>query len=216
MRLIPRPFLNWVNGVVTEINFDTVATGAVVNNKYGGVTLNAVQLLNQSPGANFGTVYASDRYDVRSADTPRNVITINKPPQLAGFDETGGGIQVTFSSPQLYVSIDAHPIITGGDPRNPNTNRPYMMVFGVPIKLIPLAQLPPVQIATVSLPTLSMNPNHFETWQTLDFVSTSATPNIGSIIFSSSNSGYCASVYALFDRLRFAHHLPLTATLKEG
>jgi hypothetical protein len=216
MRLIPRPFLNWVNGVVTEIDFDTVASGTVVNNKYGGVTLNAVPLLNQSPAAKFGSVYASDRYGVSGADTPVNVVTINRPPQLVGFDETGGGIQVTFASPQLYVSIDAHPIVTGGDPRNPNTNRPYMMVFGVPNKLIPPARLPPVQIATVSLPARSMNPNHFETWQTLDFVSTSATPNIGSVIFSSSNSGYGASVYALFDRLRFAHHLPLTATLKEG
>jgi hypothetical protein len=173
-------------------------------------------LLNQSPGANFAGVYASDRCDARSAVKPLNVVTINKPPQSAGFDETGGGIQVTFASPQLYVSIDVHPIITGGDSINTNTNRPYMMVFGARSKLIPPAQLPPVQIATVNLPALSMNPNHFETWQTLDFVSTSATPNIGSIIFSSSNSGYGASVHALFDRLRFAHHFPLTATLKEG
>jgi len=42
MRLIPRPILNWVNGVVTEIDFDTVASGTVVNNKYGGVALNAI------------------------------------------------------------------------------------------------------------------------------------------------------------------------------
>jgi hypothetical protein len=208
--------MNWVAGFVTEIDFDSVASGTVVNNAYRGVALNAVPLKNPTPGAGFGSVYASNGADPGNQDSPPNVVTINKPPQAAGFNDSVGGIQVTFTSPQLYVSIDTRAIVTAADPRNPNSNAPYMEIYGVPIQLIPPAHLPPALIATVSLAPLAANPN-FESWQTLDFVSTSPTPNIGSIIFSCSSSGAVgASVYALFDRLRFAHHLPLTATFKEG
>ena len=211
---VPPAIANWLAGFATEIDFDTVASGTVVNNQYRGITLSAVPLKNAAPGANFGNVYASNLYDLSNVDTGPNVVTISQPPHSAGFGETGGGIQVTFASPQLYVSIDALPIITGNDHTNTNTNAPYMSIYGVPIPLIPPAKLVPF-IATVSLLPAAANPN-FQSWQTLDFVSTSPTPNIGSIIFSSSDSGVGGRVYALFDRLRFAHHLPLTGTFKEG
>jgi hypothetical protein len=206
---------NWAAGFVSEIDFDSVPSGTLIDNHYHGVAFSAIALKNQAPGTNFGSVYASAAYDTGNADSAPNVASISKPPQVAGFDEMGGGIQVTFASPQLYVSIDARPIVTAADPKNPNSNTPYMKIYGVPIVLIPPAHLPAPLLATVNLPPASANPN-FASWQTLDFVSTSPTANIGSIVFSSSNSGIGASVYALFDRLRFAHHLPLTKTLEEG
>jgi hypothetical protein len=224
MRLIARPsssvftsvLMNLLDGLVTEIDFDTVPSGTVVNNRYSGVTFTAVPLKNPLPGASFGNVYASDAYDsINDADTSPNVVTINKPPQAAGFNELDGGILVTFAKPQLYVSVDAFPIVTAADPKHSNSNVPYMQIWGVPIPLIPPAQLPAPLLATVNLPTMAANQN-FESWQKLDYVSTSATPNIGSIILSCSNSGIGASVYALFDRLRFAHRLPATGTFKEG
>jgi hypothetical protein len=204
---------NWLAGLATEIDFDTVPSGTVINNEYRGVTIQAVAINGQL--ANSGNVFASNRYDTTDADSSPNVVTISQPPQIAGFDEVAGGIQVTFDNPQLYVSIDVHPIIGGMDRAGPITNIPYMQVFGVSIQLPQGKKLPPPLIATLTLPPFSANPN-FESWQRLDFVSTSTAPNIGSIIFSSSHNGIGASVYALFDRLRFAKHLPISGAVLEG
>src|ERR1700743_472617 len=83
--------MNWVAGFVTEIDFDSVASGTVVNNAYRGVALNAVPLKNTTPVAGFGSVSASNGADPSNQGSPPNVVTINKPPQAAGFNDSVGG-----------------------------------------------------------------------------------------------------------------------------
>jgi hypothetical protein len=199
----------WLAGLVTEIDFDFVSSGTPINNEYArfGVTFDAV-LLN-SPGSN-GSVFAAKNL---FAETSPNVISIDQ--NGSAFHEGQGGIRATFNSPQLFVSIDALPIFSDDDPKDPNTNTPYLLVFGMPIYQPP--PFPPIQqqLARISFPIWNKAPN-FESWQTMDYVSTAATPNIGSVIFSSSYSGIGEPVYAVFDRLRFAHQLPFTKTVEVG
>jgi hypothetical protein len=202
----------WLAGLVTEIDFDFVSSGTVINNQYArfGVTFEAVTLSNTLPGANFGSVFAAkDPF----AETSPNIIAISQ--NGSAFHEGQGGIRATFSSPQLFVSIDALPIFSDDDPSDPNTNTPYLLVFGLPI--YQPAPYPPIwpEIARITFPVWNKAPN-FQSWQTMDYVSTSPTPNIGSIIFSSSYSGIGEPVYAVFDRLRFAHELSFTKTVEVG
>jgi len=202
------PLVNWLSGLATEIDFDSVASGTVIDTAYtgSGVTFSS----------NAGSVYASDGYDTSDADSPPNVITISKPPQAAGFDESGGWIRANFTTPQLFVSIDAHPIFSGDDPKKAGTNTPYLKIFGVPIVLPPpINQGPAPLLAWFNFPLSSMDPN-YQSWHTISYVSLSPTPNIGSVVFSSSHSGTGEPVYALFDRLRFAHQLPITGIWEKG
>jgi len=201
--------------IISEINFDVVPSGTVVNAHYPGVTLQAVPLKNQNPGPNFGSVFASSAFDQHMADTPPNVVTIDGPPHAAGFDEAGGGIRATFVSPQSYVSIDARPIVYTGEFLKPDPSAvPYMSIYSVPIKLLNNMQLVHL-IATAYFP-LSTVDQHFESWQRIQFSSSSPTPDIGSVVFSSVNAGVGAPVYGLFDRLRFCPHLPAPITLQIG
>jgi len=197
---------NWLSGLATEIDFDSVPSGTVINNAYtgSGVTFETVAL---------GNVFASDR--VLNADTASNVITIAPPPQLAGFHEGQGGIRVTFKTPQLFVSINAHPILTDDDPSQAGTNTPYLKVFGAPIQLPNQMHAPAPLLAWFNFPLSSMDPN-YESWRTISYVSTSPTPDIASVILSCSYSGIGAPVYVLFDTLRFAHKLPITGIWDRG
>jgi hypothetical protein len=193
--------------IMWEIDFDTVPSGFVVNNHYPGVTFEAVPLKNPSPPANFGSAFASDAYPRALADTPPNVVTIFPPPQSPAFNESGGGILVTFASPQSYVSIDALPIPDETEEYNPSVS-PYLEVNGVAIQLINRKIVP--HLATVYFPAAPGSAD-FTKWHRMEFLS--PTQNIGSVMFScSSNNGVGAPVYALFDRLRFSAHLPVLAT----
>jgi hypothetical protein len=197
---------------VSEINFDTAPSGTVINNHYPGVTFVAL------PGtmyANSGSVFSSDKLSLPPQATPDsapNVITINKPPVFAGFNEGEGIVRATFSSPQLYVSIDVLPKIWEGGTDGPLSPAalPYLSAFGQPIEL-----KPPQHEIRPLLGTKSVGNNQdpqFETvWQRLEFVSTSPTPDIYSIQFSCFWSNPGRPVLGLFDRLRFSHVLPLPA-----
>jgi hypothetical protein len=197
-----------LSATMWEIDFDVVPSGTLVNNHYSGVALEAVPLKNPNPGANFGGVFASNVYDPAMADTPPNVVTFIKPPQPAPINELGGGIKVTFASPQSYVSIDARPIVSSVNFRP--MVRPYLDVYGWPIQLLHNKQIVP-HLATVYFPLAPDDPN-FEKWLAMEYLST--TPNIGSVVFSCGHSDQevGASVTALFDRLRFSAHVPIAAT----
>ena len=71
-------------------------------------------------------------------------------------------------------------------------------------------------IATKYFPESNRDPQFGRIWMRMECFSTSQTPDIGSIVFSSINAGSGAPVYALFDRLRFCPHLPLTITHEIG
>jgi hypothetical protein len=199
----------FLDGLVSEIDFNSVKSGDVIDNTYTqyGVTFDAVSLNNQMLGSHIGSVFASNIYNVANSDPldttgPENVASIIKPTQNAGFDDTAGGIRVRFDAPQLYVSIDVRPIISAADRTAVGNNRPYLLVFGMP----PAVGHPPMMAMRLS-PLATSDPK-FETWQTMDFLSTSATPDIGSIVFTCSHTTPVPSVFGLFDRLRFGQHLP--------
>ncbi len=158
-----------------------------------------------------GSVFASSVYDVTNSD-PR----IPRDPRMSLLsgrhrwqDSTTlpVEIRVTFDTPQLYVSIDVRPIISAADRSGVGNNRPYLLVFGMS---------PAATMTAMKLSPLATSNSKFETWQTLDFLSTSATPDIGSIVFTCSHTTTVPSVFGLFDRLRFAHHLPMTSPERLG
>jgi hypothetical protein len=193
--------------VVEEIDF-IVATNTVINTHYPAVTFQAVPLPNTNTFPGFG--------DVRAVLDPalhRIVITPNAPNTLPPFDESGGGILAKFQTPQLYVSIDAQPTISAMDQDeiDPNT-RPYLSVFGV-APAVP--HLKPPLLATVPFPLANTDAN-FESWQSIQYLSPSLTPNIGSILFSSARIATGASVYTVFTRLRFSTSLPQQRTIYLG
>lgn len=202
---------------VSEIDFDTVPSGTLINNHYPGVTFEA------TPGTmypNSGAVLASNMLSLppqAMPDSPPNVITINKPPAFAGFNEGEGVIRATFNSPQLYVSIDVLPKIWGiaNGPLSPAA-LPYLSAFGPNIAKLPRRLEPP--LGTSWIPSGNNQDPQFENvWQTIEFVSKSPTPDIYSVHFSCFWSNPGRPVLGLFDRLRFSHVLPLPrATLRIG
>jgi hypothetical protein len=198
---------------VSEIDFDTVSSGDVINSHYPGVKFDVVPVQN-TQGSVSADVFASDAYDQTRADSPPNVITVSQPPKRAGFDERSGAIRVTFSSPQIYVSIDVLPIIYTGEQLEPDPSAlPYLSAFGQTI-LLPFNKSIRPPIGTKWIPNANnQDPQFTKVWQRIEFVSTSPTPDIYSVQFSSVwASGNGAPVFGIFDRLRFSHVLPLPAT----
>ena len=196
---------------VWELDFDTVPSGTQINGHYPGVTFVAM------PGTmyvNSGAVFASDKLSLpplATADSAPNVITINKPPGFAGFNEGEGIIRATFNSPQRYVSIDVLPKIWdfADGPLSPAA-LPYLSAFGQPIELKPpQTEIRPL-LGTSRIPSGNQQDPQFETvWQRIEFVSNSSTPDIYSVQFSCFWSDPGRPVLGLFDRLRFANVLPL-------
>jgi hypothetical protein len=124
---------------------------------------------------------------------------------IGGSKEDDGIIRAIFAHPQLYVAIDARPEVVTTEFFKPDPSSiPFLNILGLP----PAIGSAPV-LATINFP-LQTTDGNFESWQTMDFLSTSTTPNIGSIEFSCHFAGTAAPVNAFFDLLRFAHHLPLS------
>jgi hypothetical protein len=128
---------------------------------------------------------------------------------IGGFKDDQATIRATFKHPQIFVAIDARAQVVTTEFFDPAEadSKPFLNIFGLP-SVLPHHK-PPL-LATIPFPLTTPDPN-FETWQTMDFLSTSVTPNIGSIEFSCHFTGSGAPVNGFFDLLRFAHHLPLTA-----
>jgi hypothetical protein len=126
-----------------------------------------------------------------------------------------GIVRATFKHPQLYVGIDAYPYPYTGESEEPDPSSvPFLKILGLP-PVFPNHK-PASVLATIYFPLQTTDTN-FQSWQTMDFLSTSPTPNIGSIEFSCHFDGggttkVASAVYARFDLLRFAHHLPTSAT----
>jgi hypothetical protein len=215
--------LNWLEGFVTELDFNSVPVGTVIDTHYTaeGVTLEALT----SSGAPMGSVFSATGParqgpggtilpdpDPNDVGGPNSHTIGIFPNGHGGFNDTQGGVRATFKNPQLFVSIDARPVVDTTEFENPDPGSvPYILIFGVPPKLQPPhhKQLP---LAKINFPLLNTDLSNFETWQTISFLSMSPTPNIGSIEFSCHYGGFgsAAPVSAYFDILRFAHHLPLT------
>ena len=221
------PIANWLAGLVTEVDFNSVPHGYAINTHFSshGVTFKAVPLKRQSVPTYFGDVIAvpfpqDDPKDTSPQRWDNLVISINNYGRAFN-EETDGGILVTFESPQQYVSIDAFAQIDTGQykpaPENkmPGDNKPVMVVYGVSIKLLDGKQLPAPILLTVNFPLSHLDPN-FESWQTLEYLSLSPTTAIGSMLLTSTSGGLGPSVSAVFDRLRFTNRLPVTGTFIVG
>jgi len=196
---------------VSEIDFDTVLSGDIINSHYPGVKFEAIPLPN-TQGTIPHNVFASDAFDQTNADSPPNVITISQPPHGAAFNESGGAIRATFNSPQLYVSIDVRPLVQSAEHFNPDPGAlPYLSAFGEPIILISPAEIVP-KLGTMFFPLSNQDPQFTKSWRRIEFVSPSQTPNIYSVVFSCVYTGNGTSILALFDRFRFSPTLPLPAT----
>ena len=114
--------LNWLEGFVTELDFNSVPVGTVIDTHYAaeGVTLEALT----SSGAPMGSVFAAtgparpgpggnvvadpDPNDPRGPNSHTIGIFPNG---NGGFNDTQGGVRATFKNPQLFVSIDARPVV---------------------------------------------------------------------------------------------------------
>ena len=221
------PLANWLAGLVTEVDFNSVPHGYPINTHFSsyGVTFKAVPLKRQSVPTSFGDVIAvpypqDDPKDTSPQRWDNLVISINNYGRAFN-EETDGGILATFDSPQQYVSIDAFAQIDAGrykpvpEHNKPGDNKPVMVVYGVPIKLLDGKQLPAPILLTVNFPLNNLDPK-FESWQTLEYLSLSPTTNIGSILLTSTSGGFGPSVSAVFDRLRFTDRLPMTGTFTVG
>jgi len=226
------PIANWLAGLVTEVDFNSVPHGYPINTHFSsfGVTFRAIPLKRKNVPTYFGDVIAVPFNSTHPQDDPKDtspqrwenlVISINNYGRAFN-EETDGGILATFDSPQQYVSIDAFAHIdTGQHPKpvseynKPGDNKPVMVVYGVPIKLLDGKQLPAPLLLTVNFPLNNLDPK-FESWQTLEYLSLSPTTNIGSILLTSTSGGLGPSVSAVFDRLRFTDQLPMTGTFVVG
>jgi hypothetical protein len=101
----PRPIPPWLR-TATVITFDDVADNTAVDTHYAakGVTFASI---TTSPAQQW-SAYARQ---TPSAESAPNGISVVPAPYLSMFDSRNGGIQATFASPQLYVSIDAMPSV---------------------------------------------------------------------------------------------------------
>jgi len=210
--------LNLLEGIVTELDFNSAAIGAVLDTHYSaqGVTLESVDSFGVPMGSVFaatgparpgpgGTIVSDpDPDDPRGPNSHTIGIFQNG---KGGFNDTQGGVRATFQYPQQFVAIDARPVFYTGEHAEVEADSvPYLLIFGVPPKFTKphQKQLP---LAKINFPLATTDTN-FESWQTISFLSTSA--NIGFIEFSCHYKGTNADVYSYFDLLRFAHHLPLS------
>ena len=199
------PLMNWLEGIVTEIDFNSVPVGMAIDTHYADVTF---ELVDKS-GAIESVVTAVDLYDPDPNDPKGSASLVIGP-----FNDLEKGIvRATFKHPQLYVAIDVKPEVVTTEFFKPDPSSiPFLKILGLP-PVFPV-------LATINFP-LQTTETNFESWQTMDFLSTSPTPNIGGIEFSchlagSGTTPVGAPVYARFDLLRFAHHLPLSTVDEVG
>jgi len=171
----------------TVIDFDDVPDSTVIDTHYAnrGVTFAAITTNPPSQS------HAYARQAV-TAKTQPNGVSLVPYPYAPFFDARAGGIQATFTVPQIYVSIFAQAILL---PENisPATNKPFMEAFDQQDNL---------------LQTVFYGPNWGEptygSWQALTIQSTSA--NIDHVVFSSQHHDD-VDVFALFDHLVFTPQL---------
>jgi hypothetical protein len=180
-------------GLIDVIDFDSVPSGTMIDTHYApnGVTF--------SPQ---GRVFAAIS---PAAETPRNTVSVV--PQGGAFNERNGAIRATFASPQSYVAIDARPVISAMDHTTVlEESKPYLKIYG-PNLALPGAPPFAALLATVYFP-LRVTDGNFESWQRLEYVSTAATPNISSVVFSCGYPATGGSVYSFFDHLAFSKGPP--------
>src|SRR6185369_12112366 len=110
--ILPSPGLSWllnaIEGTVTEIDFDSVPDGTAIDTHYAsaGVTFDSIN----NNGVHIGSAFAG-RPD---PSIPNNVVTVGLPTSAFN-DLEDGGVRVIFKEPQLFVSIDARPVIYTGE-----------------------------------------------------------------------------------------------------
>jgi hypothetical protein len=185
----PRPIPFPPFRTATIITFDDVADNTAVDTYYTAKGVTFASITTNPPRQ--WSAYARQ---TPSAESAPNGISVIPAPYLSMFDARNGGIQATFSSPQLYVSIDAMAVLPPeyfGQP----TNKPFLQSLDANGNVL----------QTVFYAANYGDPA-FGTWQPL--VITSGSANIAKVIFSSQHSSGPA-VYALFDRLAFAPSIPI-------
>jgi hypothetical protein len=206
--------LNWLEGTVTEIDFNSVPVGTAIDTNYAaeGVTFELVG----NNGARIGSVVTAVGPAVNSNPPGGPPVPDPDPDDpegsaskvIGGFDDTSGIIRATFKNPQLYVGIDVKPGVVTTKSFKPDPGSvPFLRILGLPPVL---PHHPTPVLATINFPLQTTDAN-FESWQKMDFLSTSAAPNIGGVEFSGHYAGIGSAVNGFFDLLRFAHHLPLGA-----
>jgi hypothetical protein len=172
-----------VFGIATVIKFDDVPDNTVIDSHYPGVTFASI---TTNPARQW-SAYARS---VTGAGSAPNVVSLHGPGGgFPAFDAGDGGIQASFASPQLHVSIDACPVIPP-EYLAAVTNKPFLQAFDA---------------SGTVVQSVDYGPNYGDTnwgsWQTLSISAASAV--ITKIVFSSHRSSG-THVYGLFDRLVFA------------
>jgi hypothetical protein len=211
--------LNWLEGTITEIDFNSVPVGTVIDTHYAaeGVTFELVDNNGFRIGSVVTTVGPAVNNPAGGAPIPNpdpNDPEGSASKVIGGLDDKIGIIRATFKHPQLYVGIDVIPGVVSPESTEPDpASVPFLRILGIPPVLLPHRtahfrhDLIPV-LGTLNFPLSTMDVN-FESWRRMDFLSTSATPNISGVEFSGHFAGSGSTVNAYFDLLRFAHHLPL-------
>lgn len=215
--------MNWLEGIVTEIDFNSVPVGTAIDTHYADVTFELVD--KNGAIESVVTAVGPAVNSVPPGGPPVPDPDPNDPKGSASLvigpfnDLEVGIVRATFKHPQLYVGIDVKPEVVTTEFLKPDPSSiPFLKILGLP-PVFPHHGSAPV-LATINFPLQTTDTN-FESWQTMDFLSTSPTPNIGGIEFSchfagSGTTKVGAPVYARFDLLRFAHHLPLSTIDEVG
>jgi hypothetical protein len=124
--------MNWIEGFVTELDFNSVAIGTVIDTHYAadGVTFQALS----STGTPTGHVFAANTGSVPDPDDVKgsasNTVDISP---TGGFNDSQGGIRAIFKHPQLYVAIDVKPTIDTTEFFQADSRSiPFLNIFGLP------------------------------------------------------------------------------------
>jgi hypothetical protein len=169
--------------LATNINFDDVSEGTVINNTYSA---KGVIFSNPIAAGGNGNVYARNSWN--NPDSSPNCVSVSQT-GLPCFDESTGIVEAKFSKAQVTVSIDAIPLAWPDCYGQPVQTKPYMEIYDTKGLLLQRIYYP----ADYGQP-------QWGTWQKLEYVSSSV--NIGSIRFASQR--LYPWVYATFDNLHFS------------
>jgi len=171
------------DSLATDINFDDVSEGTVINNYYSakGVTFS-----NPNVAGGKGNVYARNSWN--NPDSSPNCISVFQV-GFPFFDESYGIVEVKFTKAQIVVSIDAMPMLFPESLNQPVQAKPYLEVYDTRGLLLQRVYYP----ADYGEP-------QWGTWQKLEYIS--STVNIGSIRFASQR--LFPWVYSTFDNLHFS------------
>jgi hypothetical protein len=171
-----------VVAVPLTINFDDVADGTVIDTHYPGLTF-------ANPIG--GSVFARNGFGF--APSAPNVVALSAT-GLPIFDASQGAVDVTFSAPQIGVSIDARPV-GPVEFLGILLNRPFLEAYSGSTPATFLGRV----LYTGTLPTGCC----FEVGPTETLTFNSPTANIARVRFSSQQSQSSLHTWGLFDNLRF-------------